>query len=246
MRLLALIKSIIVTVLFPFTVLALGPVAILMHDLFNRRKIDDAIVSFWARLCCWMAGARVMVEGRENLPQQGCLLLFNHSSFFDVFALAGYIPELRFGAKAELFKIPVFAHAMKAMGTLPIARNNREEVFKIYEDARVRFAKGQKFALSPEGGRFYGEQLSPFKAGPFVFAMSAGVPLVPVVVTGAYEVLPKGAILFNKDRLTRTIRIQILKPVSTEGVKPEDRRALQSEIYETMNRVWMNSQSSIR
>lgn len=244
MKYLTLTRSIVFTILFPFTVLFLGPVAILMHYIFHNKRIDDEIVSFWARLCCWGAGVRVEVKGRENLPQTGCLLLFNHSSFFDIFALAGYLKRTRFGAKAELFKIPVFAQAMQAMGTLPIARNNREEVYKIYEQAKERFAKGEMFALSPEGGRFHGNTLAPFKAGPFIFAMSSGVPVVPVVVIGAYEALPKGSMLFNKNHWSHKITIHILSPIETKNFAEEQRRDLQKIVYDQMNSLWESSLSS--
>ena len=239
MKLVALFRSILVTALFPFTVLVLGPIAIAGHALFKSRKQDDAIVSFWGRLCCRMAGVKVIVEGRENIPEAGCLFLFNHSSFFDVFALAGYLPGVRFGAKSELFKIPIFSHAMRAMNTLPIARNNRDEVYKIYEEAKERFANHEQFALSPEGGRFYGKELSPFKAGPFIFAMSAGAPVVPVVILGAYEALPKGSILFNKSRLNHTVFLKILEPVETRNFTQDTRKELQKVVYDKMNAMWV-------
>lgn len=242
MNYLALVRALIIFIIFPFTVLILGPLAMVFHLLLNNRKIDDYFISLWGRLCCRMSGVRVVVEGEANIPTSGCLFLFNHSSFFDVFALAGYIKGIRFGAKAELFKIPIFSHTMRALGTLPIARENRDEVYKIYDEAKIRFLKGEKFALSPEGGRFYGKNLSPFKAGPFLFAMSAGAPVVPVVIVGAYEALPKGGILFNRDRWSHVITMKVLKPISTAQYKIDERKELQKVVYEEMNKVWLASQ----
>ena len=242
MKYLTRLRSLIFTLLFPFTVLALGPVVIFLGLFRGTKKLSSEVVSFWGRLCCRSVGVRVQVIGRENIPDRGCLLLFNHSSFFDVFAIAGYIKQARFGAKAELFKIPVFAQAMRAVGTLPIARNNREEVFKIYEEARQRFAQKEVFALSPEGGRFYGADLSPFKAGPFIFAMSAGAPVVPVVISGAYEALPKGAFLFNKNNWSHLITIRILAPIETKNYDESQRKDLQQLVYERMNQTWRESQ----
>jgi len=236
---LAWLRSVVVTILFPITILILGPAAILGHYFLNKRQLDDYLVSLWGRLCCRMSGVTVVVEGRQNIPNEGCLFLFNHSSFFDVFALAGYLRGTRFGAKAELFKIPIFSHTIKAMGTLPIARGNREEVYKIYDEAKVRFTNGEKFALSPEGGRFYGPQLAPFKAGPFVFAQSAGAPIVPVVVLGAYTALPKNSFLFNKNKLFHTIHLKILLPIDTKNFNTQNRKDLQQLVYDRMNTVWM-------
>ncbi|AGH95309.1 lysophospholipid acyltransferase family protein [Pseudobdellovibrio exovorus] len=239
MKIIALFRSILATLLFPFTVIAIGPFVILFHYIFGNKKIDDALIGFWCRLCCWLSGVKVVVHGRQNIPDEGCLFLFNHSSFFDIFALAGSLPHLRFGAKAELFKIPIFSQAMRVVGTMPIARNNRDEVYKIYAEAKKRFANKEQFALSPEGGRFHGAKLSSFKAGPFVFAMSAGVPVVPTVIVGAYEALPKGSFLFNKDQLSRTIYIHILEPIRTDIYSEDRRKELQAVVYERMNHVWV-------
>lgn len=233
------LRSVLVTLFFPITVIVLGPIAMLGHHLFHNRNFDDYWVALWGRICCRMSGVRVIVTGKENIPTEGCLFLFNHSSFFDVFAIAGYLPGVRFGAKAELFKIPIFSHTMRAMDTLPIARNNRDEVYKIYEEAKARFANKEQFALSPEGGRFYGKELSPFKAGPFIFAMSAGAPVVPVVIIGAFEAMPKGAILFNSKHLRHTIHMTILAPIQTQGYTPETRKDLQKIVYDKMNPIWI-------
>ena len=127
---------------------------------------------------------------------------------------------------------------MRRFGTLPIARGNREEVFRVYEEAKVRFGRGERFCLSPEGGRFRSDQLLPFKAGPFVFAINAQVPLIPVVIKGAYEVWPKGKILANSDRWKRTIELHVLPPVSTTGFTTETRGSLQEKIYKMMNDVY--------
>lgn len=240
MKLLAQIRSLIITFFFPFTVLILGPTAILLHFIFHKRKIDDFMVMLWGKVCCRMSGVKVVVYGLENIPQnRGCLFLFNHTSFFDVFAIAGYIPGVRFGAKSELFKIPVFGRTMAAMGTLPIERKNRDEVLKIYNEAKVRFQNGEKFALAPEGGRFFGPHLFPFKAGPFQFAMSAEAPLLPTVILGANECLPKNRILFNPDKWSRVIEIHILKPVETRGFTTATRQELQKIVYDQMDPLWV-------
>lgn len=240
MKLVILIRSMLATILFPFTVLILGPIAIVGHLLTGSRQFDDFIMLLWGKTCCWMSGVKVEVEGNENIPSAGCLFLFNHSSFFDIFAMSGYIKGVRYGAKAELFKIPVFAQVMKVMGTLPIYRGDREKVIRIYHRAQKRFEHGEKFALSPEGGRFYDkEKLSPFKAGPFIFAMSAGVPVVPVLILGAYEALPKGSFLFNTFLFQHKIIIKILKPIPTADYTEEQRKDLQKIVYEQMNEIWV-------
>jgi 1-acyl-sn-glycerol-3-phosphate acyltransferase len=246
MKLVFFIRSLVAALLFPFTIILLGPIAIGGHYLFSSRKFDDYLMRLWGKICCRMSGVNVILENEDKIPKGGCLFLFTHTSFFDVFAMAGYINGLRFGAKAELYKIPILSLAMKALGTLPIARNNREKVFKIYEEAKERFSHGEKFALSPEGGRFYNpKHLSPFKAGPFIFAMSAGAPLVPIVIIGAYEALPKGSFLFNSKKWSHTVRIIVLDPVETSDFSEDQRRDLQKLVYERMNSVWVEEMSKL-
>ena len=232
------LRSAVMTLLIPLWVILFGLSSILFHALLNSRKVDNFHIETWARLNLWSFGIRVKVVGLENIPDEGCLFLFSHSSFFDIFAIAGYLTDLRFGAKAELFKIPIFSQSMRAMGTIPIARQNRNEVYKVYEEAKSRFKNKEKFALSPEGGRFYGPHLSSFKAGPFMFAMSAEVPVVPLVILGAYQCLPKGEVVANKDRFGREIELHILKPFSTVGYRQENRSELQAKVYAAMDPVW--------
>ena len=239
MRLLIWVRSIIATLLMPVFVLFLGTLVVISFYVFRRRSIENYIIRLWGVWVCWFSGVEVKLHNQEVLPEGGYLLLFNHASFFDIFALVDAVNGLRFGAKAELFKIPVFAQAMTIAGTLPIARDNRQEVIRVYDEAKKRFAKGAKFALSPEGGRFYNpEKLSPFKSGPFIFAISSGAPIVPVVIHGAYEVLPKGEFLFNSRKWKSTIHIHFMNPVETASYGIEQRHQLMMETYEKMNAVW--------
>ncbi len=229
-------------IVIPVSMIVLGTSVMVCHILFQNKKIDDWHIATWGKINYQVFGINLKVFGQENLPKGGCLFLFNHSSFFDIFAICGAIPGVRFGAKAELFKIPIFAQAMRMMGTLPIARQSREEVYKVYDEAKERL-KIQSFALSPEGGRFYGPQLAPFKAGPFIFAMSAEALIVPVVILGAFECLPKGNIIPNKDKASRTIEVHILKAISSVGYQASTRQKLQAEVYAAMNPLWVNYQN---
>lgn len=235
------LRSVIMMLVIPVSMIVLGTSVMLFHILFRSKKIDDWHIATWGKINYRAFGVKLKVTGQENLPLGGCLFLFNHSSFFDIFAVCGAIPGVRFGAKAELFKIPIFAQAMRMMGTLPIARHSREEVYKVYEEAKERL-KDQSFALSPEGGRFHGPQLSPFKAGPFIFAMSAEALIVPVVILGAFECLPKGEIIPNKDKASRTIEVHILKAISSAGFETSTRQKLQAEVYAAMNSLWVSYQ----
>lgn len=238
MILLIYLRSFIYLILFVPFLMFCSILIITTNLLFNSRKIDDVVVKFWSWVSCYGCGVKVRLVGGEKIPPGGFVLLFNHTSFFDIFALHYAIPKIRFGAKIELFKIPVFGFAMRRAGALPIDRGNREEVFRIYEDAQKRLLRGERFVLAPEGTRQEDEdKLGPFKSGPFVFAINAKAQILPVVLKGAAGILPKNSILPNTKSWTSTITIHVLDPISTEGFDSSRRQELQKIVYDRMNAV---------
>lgn len=192
--------------------------------MLDRQKLATQIINVWARIACKIFGLEVVTSGEENLPANGGgIIVFNHQSHFDITALcASTEKQIRFGAKIELFKIPIFGPAMRSVGTLPIARENRTEVMRIYADAAKRFEQGTLFILAPEGTRQNEPKIGRFKKGPFIFAVNAKVPIIPAVIRGAYEVLPRKTMLINVGRWKRSIHVQYLPPIDTSGYTPRE------------------------
>ena len=230
------VRSLIYSILYLPTLILASTIAVICNIVFNSRAVDDWIIEMWGRGSCFFSGVNVRVIGSENIPKDsGCIFLFNHSSLYDVFAIQGFVKRgLRFGAKIELFKIPMFGMIMRRVGMLPIDRRNRSAVLRIYEMARDLIAKGNCYALAPEGTRSETNKLAPFKTGPFILGIEAQAPLVPVVVEGASEILPKGAFLPNATRWTTTIQLRILPPISTKNYTLERRYELQAIVRQEM------------
>lgn len=235
MKLILILRSSLVTFLFmPLWTFFWSAVSIMAQGMFKSPKTANMIFLIWARVICFLYGTKVVTRGRENFPEGGAMLLFNHTSFFDIFAMYAAFPIFRFGAKMELFSIPIFGPAMRAVGTLPIARGNREAAIRVLQAAVQRARNGEKFALSPEGGRNTEEKLLPFKAGPFLFAIEAQVPLVPVVIRGAQSIYPKNSILPALKSWSSTITIDVLPPIPTTGISIDDRHIVQEKAREAM------------
>lgn len=233
-KLLSYPRSLFALILFVFHTAFCALAVIVLNLTLHKRSLEDRVVIFWTRNVCRMFGVNVVVKGFENVPPGGFLYVFNHTSFFDIFAMNAWLGSFRFGAKIELFKIPIFGPAMRRAGILPIARSQREEVFKVYQAAEARIKAGERFALAPEGTRQDTEHLGPFKSGPFIFAINAKAPIVPVIVKGAAAVLPKGHIIPNWGVWSRTITLEVLPPVSSEGYSLEQRPALQEKVRKIM------------
>lgn len=172
---------------------------------------------FWAKPLLWFLGIEVEVRGLERFKTQvGSIVIFNHASHMDIPILFSVSPKsIFFGAKIELFKLPFFGWAMRAVGALPIDRRQRSKVMKVYEAAIPRLKKGTSFALAPEGTRQTQPVIGSFKRGPFEFASQAETVLQPVVISGALRILPNHKILPNTRAIKSKVIVEWLNQIVT-------------------------------
>jgi 1-acyl-sn-glycerol-3-phosphate acyltransferase len=206
-------------------------VAALFRVVDKPGGIFDKVPRWWSASVLWAAGIEVRVHGLENGGEgEPRIFASNHVSWFDVPALAGVLPRYKFVAKAELFKVPIFGSAMRAAGMIEIQRDNRKAAFGAYEVAAERIKHGNSVIVFPEGTRGHAYPLRPFKKGPFVLAIAAGVPIVPVIVHGTIEIMRKGSFRVHPG----PIDIHLLEPVSTAGVDYDHREALMQTVRTRM------------
>lgn len=212
----------------------LGPVVI-VAGLLGAREGPDSIIQKcmrrWAASACWAAGVRVKVFGSERLSRDhGVIYAANHVSWFDIFALASALPRYSFIAKAELRRIPVFGRAAKEAGIVFLERENRKAAFESYKLAAQEVERGRSVVVCPEGTRGRDYHLRPFKKGPFVLAIAAQAPIVPTIVYGAREVMPKGSFRIRSG----VVEIHLLEPVPTRGFDYDRRAELVSLVWHRM------------
>lgn len=202
----------------------------------------DRIGRFWCRSLLWAAGVRVKVHGLDKVPSgQACVFASNHVSHFDIPSLVSALPQHYFVAKAELFKIPIFGPAIRAVGTIPIERSNQKAAFNSYGVAAERIKRGSSVVVFPEGTRGTSYPIRPFKKGPFVLAIQAGAPIVPCIVHGTIDVLPKKALRVHPAH----VDVHLLDPVPTAGLAYADRDTLaqtvNTRMADAMNSLYLNS-----
>ena len=158
----------------------------------------------------------------------------NHTSMVDIWALLAIIPNsLRFVAKEELFKVPVFGPAMTSAGHIPIHRARLKSAFGSFDEAATKIRSGISAAVFPEGTRSPDGKLLPFKRGPFVMAIQAGVPVVPVYVVDAWRILKPGVMRIKPAPL----EIRFGEPIPTDGLSPDDRDALAQRTHDAVERL---------
>ena len=186
---------------------------------------------WWARAMLFMSGIEVVIHGDAQMRTgEPRIFASNHVSWYDVLVLVAYLPRYSFVAKAELFRVPLFGGAARAVGTIPIERENRTAAFQSYEEAAERMRSGRNVVVFPEGTRGGSYSLRPFKKGPFVLAIASGAAIVPTLLHGTMEALPRGSFWLTPGR----VDVHLLEPVPTAGCTYDDRDALAREVYDRL------------
>lgn len=188
----------------------------------------------------WSYGSRLLratrmelvVEGLDRVPQgQPVVFVSNHLSWVDIWGLLTGLPgTIRFVFKKELSRVPFLGPAINAMGHIEIDRDNRGSAFASYDRAAAQIRAGTSAVVFAEGTRSMTGKLLPFKKGPFVLAIAAGVPIVPVVCVDTFERLPKRSISPRPG----TVTIRIGHPIPTAGLDYGARDRLAAEARASM------------
>ena len=193
--------------------------------------VYDRMARLWTRLLCAAAGVHVVLHDAHRMTVGNArVFAANHVSWYDVFVLASVLPFHKFVAKAELFRIPIFGRAARAVGTIPIERENRKAAFTAYDEAAGRIRGGSSVIVFPEGTRGSDYPLRPFKKGPFVLAIAAQAPIVPTIVHGTISVQARGSWRIRRGR----VEVHFLVPVPTAGLGYEDRDQVSREVWNRM------------
>lgn len=171
-------------------------------------------------------------EGLERLQGLGpCVFTANHQSWLDIIALLVLLPgSVRFVAKRELGRVPLFGPAMRAAGHIEVDRRDLRSAVSAYEEAGRVIQSGFSALVFPEGTRSRDGRLLPFKKGPFVLAIVAQVPVVPVVILGSHDALPRG----NVRPRPVPITVRLGDPIPTAGLTYADRDRLSDQVRAAM------------
>jgi len=148
----------------------------------------------WSPSILRLAGITLEVTS-ATLPPGPLVFASNHESALDICILLACVPRsIRFVAKQELFRLPVFGWYLSKGGHVPVDRTNRTRAVESLRAAARKVRDGTSLIVFPEGTRSRDGLVHPFKKGPFVLAVEAGAPVVPVAIYGAGRLNPKSAI----------------------------------------------------
>lgn len=201
--------------------------------LFQKPETYDPFLKRSLKLLFKIIFVKVSVEGKENVaPNQTYLFMANHVSLFDIPLLAAYIPTFVRGVEAlRQFKWPVYGWAIRRLGNIPIDRKNIHASIRSIKRTERVLKNRTSIAILPEGHRTLDGKLSPFKKLPFHLAKQAKVPIIPIGLSGLFQLKNKGSWVIQP----RPITIRFGRPVSPDTIEKLSKEDLNSFIYDQIS-----------
>jgi 1-acyl-sn-glycerol-3-phosphate acyltransferase len=226
-----MLRTLFVVVFLSLYILIVGPPLILYAWI---TKNPDPV--YWAGVKGVMffvrvVGVRVRVLGRERIPAGVCLFVANHTSSADAPAVVGAIPRrVALILKESLFKFPIVGQAFSSAHFVPVNRSAHDSAVASVEKATEILRAGQSFLIYPEGTRSPDGRLQRFKKGAVVMAINAGVPIVPMVCSGAHRIMEKRSLVIHPGEIV----VEFLDPIESSGYSLEQRDELNEKIRAAM------------
>ena len=185
------------------------------------------------RIMCFLALTRIKIIGNENIdPNKSYIFVANHQSMFDIFLIYGYLnAKFKWIMKQEIRKTPLLGKACESMGHIFVDRSSPMRAQKSLEEAKDRLLQGSNSVfLFPEGTRSANGKIGRFKRGAFTIARDLHLPIIPVTISGAYNVLPKNGWYITPGKITMTIH----QPIDTTNLSDDNLNEMIDQVKNTI------------
>ncbi len=172
------------------------------------------------------------VIGLENIdPHKVYVMVLNHNSMVDILSIYNLPLVFKWVSKREVYRIPIVGQLLFAHGDIVINRASTKEAMRLVHERGLEWLKrGASVSIFPEGTRSKDGEIHNFKAGAFILAKDAGVPILPIVLDGTKSMVRKGWLMNWRNKIT----IRVLPPVSAEDVQRRDVKDVMAEVRDTM------------
>lgn len=210
----------------------------------GESQFSEKVLRNWGRFFVWVTGARLTVRFLAPLdPARSYVFVSNHTSNLDAPAILTAVDHpLRFIAKKELGRIPVFGWAARRMGQVFIDRKDSQRATKAIRGRIDKGLAGASLFFFAEGTRSTTDELLPFKKGAAVAALETGLDCVPIAVAGARDVLkPKGLALFQPG----PVAVVFGPPIPIAGHSIDERDSLVKEQREAVERALLEARALV-
>jgi 1-acyl-sn-glycerol-3-phosphate acyltransferase len=221
----------ILVIAISFVLYLLSWIAFFLTYPFDKRRV---VVHFISKLITdtvlGVLGRHVI--GVENIDRkQAYVIVINHVSMMDIMSIYPLPLVFKWVSKREVYRIPMVGRLLFMHGDIVINRASTKEAMQLVHTRGMEWLKkGASVSIFPEGTRSKDGEIHNFKAGAFILAKDAEVPILPVVVDGT-DTVRRGKFFMNwKNRIT----IKVLPPVSKQEVVERPIKEVMTEVRESM------------
>lgn len=224
----------ITTFVVAIVLYTLSWVAFILCYPFDKRRVVVHTLSKWITDVTFGLPPHMGrdIIGKENIdPKQPYVMVLNHNSMVDI--MCPYVLPLIFKwvSKREAYKIPLVGRLLFMHGDIVINRSNPKEAMRFVHTQGLKWLKkGASVAIFPEGTRSKNGEMGNFKAGAFILAKEAGVPVLPIVIDGTTTMLRKGPWMNWRNRIT----LKVLKPISAEEIEERSIKEVMEDVHTNM------------
>jgi 1-acyl-sn-glycerol-3-phosphate acyltransferase len=156
-------------------------------------------------------------SGRDHVEDgQTYVLVANHQSLGDILVLFGLFKHFKWVSKRVIFRVPFIGWNMRLNDYVALTRGDPASIEQMMQACRVHLRKGSSVMMFPEGTRSLDGEIKPFKHGAFTLACELGLPIVPLVIDGTRDALPKHGLLLEA-AWSLPVRVRVLPPVPTQA-----------------------------
>lgn len=172
------------------------------------------------------------VIGMENIdPTKAYVMVLNHNSMVDILSIYNLPLVFKWVSKKEVYRIPIVGRLLFAHGDIVINRASAKEAMQlVHTRGKEWLAKGASVSIFPEGTRSKDGDIHNFKAGAFILAKDAEVPILPVVLDGTNSMTRNGWLINWSNKVT----IKVLPPIPAEEVRSRDIKDVMTQVREDM------------
>ena len=199
---------------------------------FDKKRVVVHTLSTWITDAVFgLSGIKRKVIGMEHIdPKASYVMVLNHNSMADIITIYNLPLVFKWVSKREVYKIPIVGRLLFMHGDIVINRASAKEAMQMVHDkGREWLSKGASISIFPEGTRSKDGEIHGFKAGAFILAKDAEVPILPIVLDGTKTLTKRGLVNW-RNRVT----IKVLPPVSAKEVQERPIKELMTEVHDRM------------
>ena len=192
--------------------------SIVLFPFDKQRKVAHAQCYWWANsIIALNPYWKVSVSGLENINKKTTyVIVVNHQSMVDIIILYKTKMQFKWVAKESLFKLPFIGWNLSLAKHIKLARGKYSSIKTVYRQAALWLRNGMSVLFFPEGTRSNTDRMNDFQNGAFKLALKEKKPILPIILTGTRDAIPKGSWLFATKVYCS---VKVLPPIDTSLFK---------------------------